>query len=554
VVNQTSDGGLSNGTYSYYNTSWVDIYNTIYYISFNLTDGTDWVNKTFWFETEADTVTITLISQTPSNIKVNSTGDMIILFNITTNSTAINSSSILAVHTVNQSYDDGSYLNASYRIPNSTKQPQRVRADHRNENRWFEKFNISGTGEIGNIGEWAAHDIAICPGLTINASGTNWTRMKWCPSIHHLFASIWYVDRTNMTAENKTGQYVPIHKEYFAKAEFNMSNTSFIDVCKYKNTTFQFYFYANYTEDKPFTIYFANSSYTTGDPKTSPYCEPVGIIYGGTPYYRTPFNSSYYLLNFSSNETGYVGTVNMSGIFYFIFTCDEKEGKAGKLYYANNTIPDNTNFNETGFAEISDDIGVSWSPINGTFDCHIQYAHLNIPELDVITYKFYAQDNSSNSAWSIEYHDALDIVNIPPNPPDIITPNGTVEYTVGDTVNISYGWLGDPNHDTCWLNITLWNWNSTTLIGYIQNRSITEEETHIYNIWCYDWDTTGWPWGNYTINITATDPDGASAEDISEIFNLTKPPPIFSNPNPANGSTGILVSTTTWNITIETLF
>ncbi|GAH90396.1 unnamed protein product, partial [marine sediment metagenome] len=51
VVNQTSDGGLSNGTYSYYNTSWIDSYNTIYYISFNLTDGTDWTNETYHFTT-----------------------------------------------------------------------------------------------------------------------------------------------------------------------------------------------------------------------------------------------------------------------------------------------------------------------------------------------------------------------------------------------------------------------------------------------------------------------------------------------------------------------
>ncbi|GAI09466.1 unnamed protein product, partial [marine sediment metagenome] len=89
-------------------------------------------------------VTITRVSQTPSNIKVNSTGDVTILFNITTATTPINSSSILVVHTINQTYDGAYYLNASYRLPNSTKQPDRVRADNRNENLWFEKFNASG--------------------------------------------------------------------------------------------------------------------------------------------------------------------------------------------------------------------------------------------------------------------------------------------------------------------------------------------------------------------------------------------------------------------------
>jgi len=53
VVNQTSGSGLSNGTYSFTNVSWVDAYNTTYYISFNVTDGTDWTNETFKFTTIA---------------------------------------------------------------------------------------------------------------------------------------------------------------------------------------------------------------------------------------------------------------------------------------------------------------------------------------------------------------------------------------------------------------------------------------------------------------------------------------------------------------------
>ncbi|UCF49173.1 MAG: hypothetical protein JSU91_05335 [Thermoplasmatales archaeon] len=51
IVNQSSGSGLSNGTYSFTNTSWIDTYNKKYYISFNLTDGTDWTNETFNFTT-----------------------------------------------------------------------------------------------------------------------------------------------------------------------------------------------------------------------------------------------------------------------------------------------------------------------------------------------------------------------------------------------------------------------------------------------------------------------------------------------------------------------
>ena len=49
VVNTGND--LSNGAYSFTNTSWVDTYNTKYWISFDLTDGTDWSNHTYHFTT-----------------------------------------------------------------------------------------------------------------------------------------------------------------------------------------------------------------------------------------------------------------------------------------------------------------------------------------------------------------------------------------------------------------------------------------------------------------------------------------------------------------------
>lgn len=51
TVNQTSGSGLSNGTYSFINASWVDGFDTKYWINFSVTDGTDWTNETFNFTT-----------------------------------------------------------------------------------------------------------------------------------------------------------------------------------------------------------------------------------------------------------------------------------------------------------------------------------------------------------------------------------------------------------------------------------------------------------------------------------------------------------------------
>jgi len=73
-------------------------------------------------------------------------------------------------------------------------------------------------------------------------------------------------------------------------------------------------------------------------------------------------------------------------------------------------------------------------------------------------------------------------------------------------VNITYSWLGDPNLDTCWVNITALD-ASHNIVHYIQNRSITSAEYSVNNTWWYDWDTTGLSQGGpYHINITVTDP------------------------------------------------
>lgn len=63
VVNQTTTG-LINGSYNFTNTSWVNLYNTKYYIFFNVTDGVYWIYETYHFTTE------TCIRQTVATVSV----------------------------------------------------------------------------------------------------------------------------------------------------------------------------------------------------------------------------------------------------------------------------------------------------------------------------------------------------------------------------------------------------------------------------------------------------------------------------------------------------
>jgi len=50
TVNATASG-MTNGTYHGYNTSWIDAYSTTYYVSFNVSDDSEWCNETYHFTT-----------------------------------------------------------------------------------------------------------------------------------------------------------------------------------------------------------------------------------------------------------------------------------------------------------------------------------------------------------------------------------------------------------------------------------------------------------------------------------------------------------------------
>ena len=66
VVNQTASG-MTDGTFHGYNTSWVDSYDTKYWISFNVSDDSEWCNETFNFTTVTANNAPTVDYKTPVN-------------------------------------------------------------------------------------------------------------------------------------------------------------------------------------------------------------------------------------------------------------------------------------------------------------------------------------------------------------------------------------------------------------------------------------------------------------------------------------------------------
>jgi len=526
---------------------------TVYHWSVNVTDGLVWVNETYYFTTSSkqwvtldtweitlenttqeyildtweitlsntsyDAVTITRVSYSPINIRINDTSYIDILFNITTGWTAINQSSLLFAHTINQTALTDC-LNFTYRI---LKDSVIERAMNRDEGRWFEQFNASGTGEIGYVGEWGVHDNTSVK-FDVVDSGTNWTTVKFdgVTTVPHLFSNIWYIDRTDM--QDNASQIFDIYDSFAYKAKFNMTDTCFYDDPQYNNSLYQFHYNANDTgtPNKPLKIYLANESYTSGKPSKSDYCVLLKDHLDDEVADHTLRNSSYWGLNFSTNETGYVGSLKLTSEFYFIFI-----GKAGDISNkydlafcdSNNSGRD---FNNSDFTEYSSDGGNNWVIQNGTIDCHLKFAKLD--NTSRIDYKVYANDTSGNEVWSTVYTDLIDVVNIPPNPADILTQNGTItQYNTYDIINITYKWIGDPNQETCWVNTTCHD-DSHAVVAYIENRSIDHSEVEVNLTWWIDWDTADvTPGSDYHINITITDPYGLTVGSASNgTFNLVK--------------------------------
>ncbi|GAH39781.1 unnamed protein product, partial [marine sediment metagenome] len=265
-----------------------------------------------------------------------------------------------------------------------------------------------------------------------------------------------------------------------------------------------------------------NSSYTSGKPDKSDYCVLLKDHLDDDVADYSIRNSSYWGVNFSTNDAGYVGTLKLTEEFGFIFV--GKGGDIGNKYdlaFCDSNVSDR-DYNNSGFTEYSSDGGNNWAIQNGTIDCHLKFAKLD--NTSRIDYKVYANDTSGNEAWSTVYTDLIDIVNVPPNPADILTQNGTItQYNTYDIINITYNWIGDPNQETCWVNTTCHD-NSHAIVAYIENRSILHSEVEVNLTWYIDWDTAGVDAGSdYHINITITDPYGLMVGSMSNgTFNLVK--------------------------------
>lgn len=494
-----------------------------------------WYNYTIWANDTADNwnsttgsfnisdaVTITFISQTPDNVNISTTGNISILYNITTHNTPINASSIIFAHSVN--HTDDNTRNSSFHIPIDANQPDGLRAYGRGISEWYEMFNATGTGELGYIGEWMAMTTNDTQ-LSVQASGSNWTVINFTAKTPHLFSSVWYVDKASLTAEVKTGQYIEIYGKHSVRNWFNMSFTEAPEKHKFNNLM-RIGFYAEPVgTPKPLVVYLANESYVSGNPATSPYAVPIGQILYTDDYAHTTANSSYHSLTFSTNDTGYIGGLYLDDNSTFIYVGGNSPVNIWRIYWADDNVSIGSqyhNLNNTWFQYTTLNSWTSWAWRNGTIDCHLHF--FDLEGNDTIEYKLYAEDvwmSTGDGTWSITNTDIVNETDLPPNSPLVLSPNGTAPtdaYEIGETINITYEWVGDPNHnDQFWSNITCHNSTTGAIIYWVQNRSINHTEiSHNGDHWYYEWTpilTLPFDTGYY-INVTITDDTNLSSYDV----------------------------------------
>jgi len=482
--------------------------------------------------------TITFLTQTPSDIMWNSTGVFNVTFNIT-DAGGVNESSIVFFNSVNHSHDGITHYNWSYRYPESAKQPEGLRADNRNKSKWWESVIRQEYG-IDDIWSWSGrgHAGSIHRYVNILDNDTNYAHVNVSmDEVHEIFVQSWYVDRSEMIREDKNGQYIDIYKNKPAKIAFNLSMHNLSE-------NYTGYIHLNIepqNSDKDLIFYVCNLSYTTGNPINNDNCQSGPHITGSDSRSLIIENSSY-VEKAGGLINGYYGSVKATEQMYFILQTDESSaGEAYRLYYANNTIADNTDFDSTNVLWTSTNSGNAWNQYSGTPD--IWYAW-DSASYETIMYYVYACDDLGNCANSTIQTDTMESeANLPPTDPTITTPVYNENYT--SPINITWTTPGDVDGDTYYASVLLYN-NDGTINSTLCNHNISSTIT-----W-HNWITTGVDDGLWHINVTLCDNVSACSNSLSGNFTIDNNGPTFSGDaqNVTNSTAYVFGEVYQFNVTI----
>lgn len=263
---------------------------------------------------------------------------------------------------------------------------------------------------------------------------------------------------------------------------------------------------------------YCNSSYSGGNPISSANCY-LFATFSGSGFNHTHGKSKHNTFTFPINTTnGRIGTVKITNQSYFLIRGTSINSTF--IGYMNNA---------TNIATVSTDAGLTYTPLNYTFDYHLH----QFTGTETLSYFAYAQNTSGAYTYSSNTTDSFQQSIVPPTPPIIITPTAT---TYNQYINITYTPSINITGRIHYYNISLLDENDTQLY-FIYNNSLNT--SYYWNTYPYNLSTGTY----YKIKVLASDTNTETAYSISEMFDFSTNG--FLNISAYNNITGINITSFT---------
>lgn len=260
----------------------------------------------------------------------------------------------------------------------------------------------------------------------------------------------------------------------------------------------------------PSSVYYCNSTYTTGDVSTNANCALISTRTATSAFDHCHTNASCHIgFQFAINTTAQtIGSVKVTSISYFVF------GKSKNWNYF--TI---AGIVRPSMQKTTVNKGISWTVDNTAIvDTHLH--QFDNSENQTFHYYACANDTSGNETCSSVRTDLMEMGGLPPSSPDVYSPVEDSVYTLGDTININYTASLSPNaYNISFYNLSLLNSDFTFNKTIYTNNSLNLS---------YAWNTSvivagayGIVAGSYLVGVEAKDVINQASMGYSGQFNIT---------------------------------
>lgn len=362
---------------------------------------------------------------------------------------------------------------------------------------FYYKTNNSITDQIVFVNGTARSSGFQTAGVTYSNQTINWS---FTMDDNEVYPAIYNFPEDDMETTPHLN-FSMLSTSYAIKVQFlNVSNSS----------TFSFLeVNMNSTSIGSIQVWYCNSSYVTGDPFFSPFCDNTFTLSPTVPFNHTHSQySSHHVVSFPVNATsGYANgsIVKVTPTSYFIFVPVTTAAIWDAWYISNVSRVDAT--------QITTDLGTTWLNLSGTLDSHLHQYQGNESLYYYVCANGYLDNGSYGQNCSDIRPDLLEAGGLPPSAPALTNPKNT---SYGDgLINITYIMSVSPNEFAIVsYNISLLNANESFNSTIIENN---------YPNLYYVWNSTNFTFNTptqYVIRVTAIDNSSQTSFALSRPFTL----------------------------------